>query len=124
MKSTTVPPAATVPKVPVKEETTDEFNERMAQKAKEKRAQEKAAAEVKAKADAEGDKRMAENAAYAAELAKEASVLEPTALPRSLLIPRPRKKRPKRRYRFLKHLPERYPPLMLFSLARIIPLMR
>ena len=52
----------------------------MAQKAKEKRAQEKAAAEVKAKADAEGDKRMAENAAYAAELAKEASVPEPTGI--------------------------------------------
>jgi phage recombination protein Bet len=76
MKSTTVPPAATVPKVPVKEETTDEFNECMALKAQEKRAQEKAAAEVKTKQEAEGDKRMAENAAYAATLAAQKPIIE------------------------------------------------
>ncbi len=69
MKSTTVPPES-VPKVLVKEESLDEFNDRMAKKAQEQRAQEKAAAEVKAKEDAEADKRMAENAKHAQELAQ------------------------------------------------------
>ena len=82
VKSTTVPPApATVPKVPVTEETLEKFNERMAKKETERKAQEKVAAKVKAKEDAEGDKRMAENAAYAVELAKQASVpAEPTGI--------------------------------------------
>jgi phage recombination protein Bet len=80
IKSTPTPPAAaTVPNVPVKEESLDEFNARMEKKMQEKRAQEKAAAEVKAKVDAEADKRMADNAAYAVELAKQQPA-EPTGI--------------------------------------------